>query len=195
MIFYIKSSSFTTHFLTVRLFKNGQEKVKFFSKSPRKIPIDVINDLYSLFEFKYILIDSIFNYRNFKNMIFELLNDHKFITYQTKEISEGLVNENPSKNIFICFENKWLIIESIVFSLFQEILKQTKSSILCVDNSKIDSDVSCEISVFIGRFRKDINENDFVRETIKPIIAFIIRRHFYPSTFFRVNKNGRGVFQ
>ena len=128
-------------------------------------------------------------------MIFELLNDHKFITYQTKEISEGLVNENPSKNIFICFENKWLIIESIVFSLFQEILKQTKSSILCVDNSKIDSDVSCEISVFIGRFRKDINENDFVRETIKPIIAFIIRRHFYPSTFFRVNKNGRGVFQ
>ena len=85
----------------------------------------------------------------------------------------------------LCFEGHCLIIESINLNTFYRIIKRINSDIIDLNSALKDSDeIKQEVVSFGKHFNIEIKMNDFVKLTIQPISAYIIRRYFYPSNFF-----------
>lgn len=147
-----------------------------------QITDESLKNLYSKFEVKY------FNCLNQKyiieKLLYSFLNDYKFITYSSSISNLGT---NEIINSIICVEDKCLIIESIDNNSFNDIIKKVKSD--CIDinpsnKTKTSTEIYEEIASFCHHFQKIIKNNSFLKYTIRPLVAYIIRRYFYPSNYF-----------
>lgn len=140
--------------------------------------------IYSVFSFSYL---------NLKNQAKEIdldkiFNDYSLIAFKISNFN----NNSNDTNAIICVENLCYIIESIKKDIILSFLKKTKSSLVNAGDEMLEveriSDYSKsqrEIQHFCDSFKRHIIKNQFVKMTICPIIAYIIRRHFYPTSFFK----------
>ena len=107
--------------------------------------------------------------------------------------------KNVNDNLFnavLCVEKHCLIIEQINFTFFKEIIQKLKAQEVALINlSNIHDDESVETleesqakeetDNFCSMFIKEVNQNDFVKLTINPILGYVIRRFFYPTKYFK----------
>lgn len=143
-----------------------------------------------------------------KCTLFDFIKDCKFITYQyiqkdidfnhSSENENQLRNDTSSKvDVIFCiesnnleYEGRCLILNDLNIELFQMIENQLKDKktplINCCPNSE-NQIIKEEIDSFCSNFLREIRINSFVKRTIRPIICYIIRRHFYPSNYFKNN--------
>ena len=141
---------------------------------------EVVKKIYSQFSFQF------FDFRNISNAernsnketikssLFFFLKENKFATYQISKVQ---------KNSFIfCVENNCYIIESIDENEISQFISDIKSDIVEV-KEEIEDKVKKIIRNSI--FKKQIQNNYFVRYTIPTIIAFLIQRYTYPSSYFK----------
>lgn len=152
-----------------------------FNLLREKIADEYIKKLYSNFNFKYLNCENQQN--GIETFLFDFLNKFHFITLEISMITP--INENESLqlcNVVICVEETCLFIELIDLKVLQNIQNQIDAA--WVDIKK-DKEVTEEISSFCKHFISEIKNNQFVRFTIKAIIAFMIRRFFYPSNYFK----------
>ena len=126
----------------------------------------------------------------------------KFITYEIFDRDTKIENdENMSKDssisqlvdIVICVEDYCLFIESVNNQIVNEILQlfDPKNRL----NSSIKNTTTKEyfpdklgnkvIQTFLSKFRYSFKDNQFVKITISSIACYLIRRHFYPTHFFK----------
>ena len=157
---------------------------------------ETIIKLYSKFDFLYFH-EIIADHENEKqdviqNFIFNYLKNYKFITYQ--------IHENPHINLInaiFCVEGTCLIISEINITILLNLISYLKKegiSILYFRNEfqKIEGFVEDEkfheeIKSFCSypKFRSDISKHRFVNDTIGPMIGYMIRRFFYPTSYFK----------
>lgn len=165
--------------------------------------------IYSEFEFKYfnfaeMSIEGIeSNKDEIKEKLFHFLNINRFITFQlynNKEYSEIWPNKkirnlsSSQLNAIFCVEKNCFIFESINNDLLRFLLHEVHSTLISTSSRKItkelqigifDQTVNQEIELFCQYFIKDIQKNEFVNYTIKPIASFLIRRFYQPSDYFK----------
>lgn len=151
-----------------------------------------IQNLYSLFRINYYDCQSIDD--DAISSLTTFLQDYKFITYE--------VNYSPSPNndqfldnfvnVIMCMENQILYLEMMNIQTFYHIYSKFKSSIVMINTNlnsfehiDIDPLLNEEILNFSNFLTKNICNNKFIQNTIRPMSAYIIRRYFYPSNHFR----------
>lgn len=163
-----------------------------------KIQDDVVQKIYSQFIFYQISFT-----QNDEIHLFNFLKNFKFITYL---ISDKIINSIRQKTInndnnfltsnqaqlklIICIEKKCLIIEPIDHSSIIKIINKLKNEQISLINvsQNIKNDMNTneeafeEVSNFFSRY-KNIN-NEFFLITKYPIMAYLIRRYFYPTDYF-----------
>lgn len=154
----------------------------------------VIQKLYSKFNFFYTHCYFKSHKKNIvKDYLLHYLKEYKFMTYQYhsesifkdfnfSQANQEITNNSLAKNVnaVLCVENNCLLIEQINENLIDEILVETKSSLINVNINKKD-----EISTFCQNFNLIISTNKLVKYTIKVIAGYIIGRFYYPSNFFK----------
>lgn len=69
-------------------------------------------------------------------------------------------------------------------------MKNNKISIInvnkeSIDDSKEEELAKREITNFCDNFQNEIKQNFFVKNTISPIVCYLIRRYFYPTEYFK----------
>lgn len=169
----------------------------------------IVQKMYSLFKFINIPFSQNdgHNESNFDNsyadILVKYLSNFKFITFQISDISE--INKNNKTVIdsssksksqvisaIICIENECFIIEQIYFSDFSKIISilNNKSvalnlSIINKEESSTEMNAKLEIENFCNFFATEIKNNKFIKQTIRPIVGFMIRRYFYPTFYFK----------
>lgn len=157
---------------------------------------EVIIKLYSKFDFLYFH-EVIADHENEKqdliqNFIFNYLKNYKFITYQIHDnLHINLINA------IFCVEGTCLIISEINITILLNLISDLKKegiSILYFRNEfqKIEDFVEDEkfheeVKSFCSypKFRSDISKHKFVNDTIGPMIGYLIRRFFYPTSYFK----------
>ncbi|KAK8897482.1 hypothetical protein M9Y10_015436 [Tritrichomonas musculus] len=175
------------------------------------IESQIFKDIYSYFDiryYKYEKEDKLIN-KNLKNY----LKDFKFITYQfnsgfssdtnqkniysTKsQNSLKRISPSTSQNAIICVESECLIFENIIIDEFYRILDETESARINVsqddifslnqwNQTKTEKEAINEVSSFCNHFKNEINSNSFINYTIRPMISYLIRRYYYPSSYFK----------
>lgn len=181
-----KNSYFALNELS-KLYQNGNllarntEKVKtYYSLSIKhkyNIQDDTLRELYSNFQFLYVD-----NVKDLMNIL-----KTNFLTF-----SLSLLPLSQAK-VVICFEKNVIIMNSIEINSFIELFGQLKCFCLNVSNCEIDSIpkqdklVIEEINSFCKHFEQEINENNFLKLTINPVIAYTIRRYLFSSFIFTDN--------
>ena len=170
---------------------------------------ELVQNLYDEFTFYHLFISNYTNdhvktnenFQNLQDRLFNYLKDFKFITYH---FSENIINANQSdnnkiiyesntlSNAIICVEGKCLIIESIDISYINNVMNKLKEKGCLIINAdvsssnKIDSNIKDEIvSIYNYYQQNEISQNNFVEYTIFSIACYIIRRNFYPTSFFK----------
>lgn len=114
--------------------------------------------------------------------LIDFLEDIRFISYDYSETySLGT----------ICFEGNCIIINSNEETI-SNVLKNLNVSIIniCQSTTNLNKNqndllATTEVNNFCKYFENDIELNEFVSLTIRSVATFIIRRHFYPSSFFK----------
>lgn len=162
---------------------------------------DLISRIYSKFDFLYYTFNHINSQENEKasiKYIYNYLRNFRFITYNIIK-TDWLINKRTESNdenlhftcAVICVENKCIIIEKIKKNLLLSILYQIKSE---KQISIINTDIDCmnenvnvrdEIINFCSNFQKVIKYNIFLKNSITPIIGYLIRRYYYPKFCFK----------
>ncbi|KAK8878478.1 hypothetical protein M9Y10_005253 [Tritrichomonas musculus] len=109
---------------------------------------------------------------NAKNDLHNLLHEYNFFTFEIKQNDKT----NSNFKVIICVEKKCIIIENINIKLIDQFLEETKSLYININKQFTDnSEIKEEVLAFCEHFPN----------LIKPIAAYLIRRYFYPSSFFR----------
>ena len=143
----------------------------------------ILRKFYDNFSFLYLHLE---NYDYDKDQISNLilsdfLKDTKFLTYKIERLknikNDGLSNEMG--NAIICIENQCLIIESIKINFLCQIIKSANSYFIDA-SSPIPEEID-----FCEEFQYLIFPNRFVQYTIHPILAYLIKRFYYPSYIFK----------
>lgn len=162
---------------------------------------DLISRIYSKFDFLYYTFNHINSQENEKasiEHIYNYLRNFRFITYRIIK-TDCLINKRTESNdenlqyacAVICVENKCIIIEKIKKNLLLSLLYQIKSekqiSIINTDIDDMNENVNVrdEIINFCSNFQKVIKYNIFLKNSITPIIGYLIRRYYYPKFFFK----------
>ena len=163
-------------------FQKVQKKSTSFVES---IVNEDIKKIYSTFNFKILNSQN----GNVDTLVYDCLNFFSFIAYEISPIMNNYDETPKLYNVIFCAEKECIIIKSICIQSINVIHKNIKSqsinaSLTKYENYESDNDVNQEISSFISHFKNEIQANEFVKFTIRPIIAYIIRRFFYPSNFF-----------
>lgn len=171
-------------------FKSMLEKENIRSK--------VIMSLYSHFTFNYL------NFMNpseklnkaaqvnLGNSLFDKFQEFKFLTYQTTYFDNPGTKEEQSEsksvsqiyNVVICVENECFMIDNINQKLFDDIIQsliERGSSIISTNDPTDEVDTFCKDR----QFKFDIENNFFIKTTIKPILTYMIRRFYYPTDYFK----------
>ncbi|KAK8841907.1 hypothetical protein M9Y10_026859 [Tritrichomonas musculus] len=167
---------------------------------------NAISNIYCQFNFRYYF-GKDENDQPFE-FLFSYLKSFKFITFHFSDkpsvfqTSGGFNSKNYFVNIIICVEGECLIVEHVAYEPIVKLIKQLKEiniSIINVStiNFKLEQEqnekerelfeegAKEEIKSFCLHFSQEIKKNEFVRYTIYSIIGFIIRRHFYPTDYFK----------
>ena len=158
----------------------------------------VILNLYFNFEFLYLYSPLISNNAELtKDLIHDLLEEYKFITYHYDSTLHHLINlknmchnnSTEKKNVVICAEKTYFIILQIEPKVIEEVLVETNSSKNRIINIKANHEteeklVYTEINEFVKCKYKQFKDNQFVKSTINSIICYMIRRFFCRSNFF-----------
>ena len=174
-----------------------QNQINCFNCLPNKY-IEMIEEvkktkfpkIYDLFKFQYFRSESSTKEKEFIKSLFTILKNENFITYQIQQDQKNESNNSSLKNssnqeynVIICLEKNCIIIESIKLDLIHDILNDKKTSFINVDcNSKEINEV---INSFYNEFNIEIENNEFVKYSYKPIIGYIIHRNFFPSKYFK----------
>ena len=160
-----------------------------------RITSSTLKKIYSQFTFLYLSlndekpIEDLFctQHKNqIVNYLFSFLSQSKFITYNIFNIFKYQENlpskhDNTILDVVFCIEKRCIIIDGI------ERLLEKQISIINFDKNSAHRDgiyTSEEVSNFCNNFSCDLNNNNFVYKTIIPIAGYLIRRHFYPTTYF-----------
>ena len=139
--------------------------------------------------------DFLFNYlQSFKLIVFQLFN----ISNNNRESMKNIFSKpkNVNDNLFnavLCVENKCLLLKDINHDIIQSIFSNLKkqSSVVLVLNpisniiEENERQMNIEINNFCNNFTQEIKTNDFVRNTIKPMIGYLIKRYYYPTEYFK----------
>lgn len=151
-----------------------------------------MQNLYANISFKYYSCDL---NNSFKSDLQNYLNNFKFIAYEYSNIPASIPffgaqkNNNNSQNIIdiiLCVENECIIIKQIEISLITQILTETKASLINTNIKTCDNKfVVEEIRNFTRNYQNYRDKNDFFNYTINPIAGYMIRRYYYPSSFFK----------
>lgn len=162
-----------------------------------------VKNLYSKFSFMYYYYPIIQkNLENecqlsFENILLSIVKNFKFMTFYIYSVKtkDGSVESEMNSNLVFCCEKLCLIIEEIDFSTITRIIKFLKENGYSAINTNENYDednktieeiqAEEEIQNFCFIFRKEINNNEFVRHTIAPIVGYLIRRFFYPTIYFQ----------
>ena len=143
--------------------------------------------------------------KEIEDYLFNFLKESNFITFKfnalnrynsnyeikTKEYSKDKTNSKQIINSIICFEKTCLIIESIDIKVISKVLKKTNSKLINTSSPSFNTQQSKEYQTVIeeiNNFRHsqpEIKNNDFIQYTINPILTFIVRRYFCPSSYFK----------
>lgn len=151
----------------------------------------VFQNAYKKFDFYYCHYES--NQDVNITLLKSVIKEYKFITYRIVHLTNmEEISSSTVVNIIICVEKKCFIIESIRFSIIQKIFENLNSLLINVsanlkdlkaaleNNSEIE-----EVSSFCTHFEEIIESNSFIKYTIQPIIAYLLRRNFCPSNYFK----------
>lgn len=169
-----------------------------------RITSSTLKKIYSQFTFLYLSlndekpIEDLFctQHKNqIVNYLFSFLSQSKFITYNIFNIFKYQENlpskhDNTILDVVFCIEKRCIIIDGIedaLLKLIIERLLEKQISIINFDKNSAHRDgiyTSEEVSNFCNNFSCDLNNNNFVYKTIIPIAGYLIRRHFYPTTYF-----------
>lgn len=131
------------------------------------------------------------------NKILIPLKNFKFMTYEVSK--EPIIKTNfyniENFNIKFCSENNYYIIQNINESLTKMIInKLEESSVSLINYSKDNKnnfftdnknfDAIDEATSFIEYYRKKIENIQFIKNTLKILAGYLIRRFYCPSDFF-----------
>ncbi|KAK8843652.1 hypothetical protein M9Y10_024715 [Tritrichomonas musculus] len=141
-----------------------------------------------------------------EDYLLEFLQYNKFIIYHISDIySNSTMNSNPNKdkdginsvsqcvNAILCYERACIIIEQIKTELISQILLKLEKQASLLNISPVfeikertinEIQAKEEIDNFSLHFLNDIQNNEFVKSTISPILGYFIRRFFYPTHYF-----------
>ena len=164
---------------------------------------------FSFLSFSLTNVDQVDNLAKIEKYLFDYLNKFNFITYEFTNNEESLIPKTKNKkhekqipnlttqkvNVIMCVEKKCLIIKEIDYAIISKIIKKIKShqiSMINVSNKFNHTEklmpqeyqAKEEIDRFINYFHREIKNNDFIDFTIRPILGFLIRRFFYPTSYF-----------
>ena len=159
-----------------------------------KIKNNVFRKLYSNFNFLYFPY-GFFNQNNDQtnqiiDFLFSYLKEYKFISYCITT-----ANKNAFiGDVVICAETICVMIEKTNIEVMNELIKKLKDEKIFIIDSNIenvneriidDENLSkLEIKNFCSHFQKEIN-NRFIYLTISPIVGYMIRRFYCPTSFFK----------
>ncbi|KAK8893003.1 hypothetical protein M9Y10_030259 [Tritrichomonas musculus] len=176
-----------------------------YELAKNQIQEDVLQRLYSKFTFLYFTCshfeinndDTLMN-EQIESFLYGYLHNFKFLTFhitnlRTNNKSNSILQKNS--DIYICIEDQCLIIEKIKLELIKKIMNNLRDhnvSILNIsseykiwEESKSEKEAEEEVSSFSHFFSNKIKTNKFVKYTIIPIVGYLIRRHFFPSNYFK----------
>lgn len=160
-----------------------------------EIDDDFLKNIYQQFDYFYFSNDSNNNINEnneIENFMYNYFKDYKFITYEILSQSE-MKRENSESEIeikfsaVICIEKKCHLIEGVSNELITQILQRTNSSIIDVrkvyQNGTIIKEHERVYEYYLqkGEFRN----NPIVKNTIRPLSCYLIRRFFYPTVYFK----------
>ena len=144
-----------------------------------------LQEIYS--KFKVVFVDD-------ENKVNDYISNCKMITFSISDLQKHKKGKayHIYGNVVICAEGICIICNSAGVNNILKILQNTNASLINASEpnpiiEKIDKDdlVTEEIDNFCQFYNNDIKNNQLIRSTIRPICAFLIRRHFYPSNYFR----------
>ena len=174
------------------------------------IQSEIAKKIYSQFTYHYLNFTNFqdFRYHNQNSnkdkiihFIFSHLQKYKFIIFNIYNffpiICETMLPRKKSMfnvaDVVFCVEGQCIIIEQIEFSIIKKIianLKKNKISLINISHKIIDgykTKEEVEVEEEILAFCKKINfnkNNQFIYNTFISILAYLIRRYFYPTDYF-----------
>ena len=168
----------------------------------KRIENDNLKQIYSQFIFLYFSYqffhkeNSVINQLMIIDFLFESLKIHKFIVFNlyNRYLCKDYDGGDFVVDAIFCFESSFLIIEKIKVNLINEVinrLKKEKISLLNIskENNKKETidekNISEEIQSFQRHFRFEIHKNQFLELTMSSIACYLIRRYYYPSSYFK----------
>lgn len=152
-----------------------------------KLQNDTIRNIYQKFSFQHLNCKK--EDDELKNTLFNIFNEFNFISYEFVSVKNQIDSGNSILiNAIICVEKQCFIIENIKRDLLTSLFNEIHSSLINIsfDKKSIENEMAqIEVSSFCEYFRNEIKSNKFIDYTIKPIICYLIRRYYYPSSFFK----------
>ena len=106
---------------------------------------------------------------------------------------DGINSVSQCVNAILCYERECIIIEQIKTELISQILLKLEKQASLLNISPVfeikertinEIQAKEEVDNFSLHFLNDIQNNEFVKSTISPILGYFIRRFFYPTHYF-----------
>lgn len=131
-----------------------------------------------------------FDYKEFNEKLayqklVKILEKHKFVIYEIHQSSQNL-------NGTFCVEKSCFILKNINLKSIFLFSKQNEfstiylgSNIFGIPKTLNDKNAETEVKSFYEKYKNQIEKNETIKETIRPIVGFLIRRFFYPSYYFK----------
>ena len=162
-------------------FKDIPEQYKIMK---HQIKQKTIQKIYSKFTYLYFLSIHINDIFGIKLFLLNYLKKFKFITYQIFNLPTSNESVDFYVDITICFEGQCLIIEQIQHKIIQEVISNLENQVSMINTNSSDPNINEEIQNFNNYFLKCF-KNKFIKITISPIVCYLIRRFFYPTSYFK----------
>ncbi|KAK8837043.1 hypothetical protein M9Y10_037089 [Tritrichomonas musculus] len=153
----------------------------------------ILDKIYSQFDFLYFNSSDSYDPNQIGNYLHDYLYQFKFITYQITARKENQNDNLENVDIILCVEGKCLIIKNINIQVIDSVILRLKTKNLSILNlsqiirneQSFEENLALEETINFLRYFSKIKKKSFIMKTILPIIGYIIRRHFYPSNFFK----------
>lgn len=177
------------------IFENIPHEYKSNLKASKQ---EMLDKIFSNFTFHYYNFTEISLNEINKKTLCNLLKDNKFATYKISDArfdflyniiqkKNMTLNNNKSLNdsfVILCVEKKCYILKNIDNLIIDSLCDKETISFINT-NSINDSSILEEISKLKNFLFKTQNNKKFDIFIIDPIIAYLIRRYYYPSYYFK----------
>lgn len=126
--------------------------------------------------------------------IVDYLSNSKFITFSISDIQKHRKGKTTHiyGNVVMCSEGICIIfnntnVKSLIRNLnrIEACLANASEQNSLIEKMEEDDCINEEIDNFCNYYRDDIRNNQLIQSTIRPIVAFMIRRYFCPSSYFK----------